>query len=55
MLLHGCEAPLSVLTAARPELGERGSGWAADEQDRFGLLAWRVWGRLLAAERQEQV
>jgi exodeoxyribonuclease V gamma subunit len=53
VLLHGAEAPLSVLTLERPWAGE--VGWASDEDDRFGLLARRLWGRLLAAERQEQV
>jgi len=55
VLLHGAGAPLSVLTAERPGSDERGAGWALDEEDRFGLLARRLWGRLLAAERQEQV
>ncbi|MEO7981694.1 MAG: exodeoxyribonuclease V subunit gamma, partial [Sporichthyaceae bacterium] len=50
VLLHGPRAPLSVLTTQRPEPGEGGTGWHADETDRFGLLARRLWGRLLDAE-----
>ena len=54
VLLHGAGAGLGVLTAPAPEPGEQGPGWARDENDRFGVLAWRLWGRLLAAERQER-
>jgi exodeoxyribonuclease V gamma subunit len=54
VLLHGAQAPLSVLTRERPWADERGPGWADDEDDRFGVLARRLWGRLLAAERMEQ-
>jgi exodeoxyribonuclease V gamma subunit len=54
VLLHGPAAGLAVLTAAAPEPDEQGSGWADDEEDRFGRLARRLWGRLLAAERQER-
>ena len=43
-------APLTVLTTQRPEPGEGGPGWHRDETDRFGLLARRLWGRLLDAE-----
>ena len=39
-----------MLTSQRPEPGEGGTGWHADETDRFGLLARRLWGRLLDAE-----
>jgi exodeoxyribonuclease V gamma subunit len=54
VLVHGLEAPLAVLTADPPADGEAGEGWATDEADRFGRLARRLWGRLLAAERQER-
>jgi exodeoxyribonuclease V gamma subunit len=54
ILLHGPGAGLEMLTAQAPAPGERGPGWARDENDRFGVLAWRLWGRLLAAERQER-
>jgi exodeoxyribonuclease V gamma subunit len=50
VLLYGERAPLSVLTTQRPEPGEGGPGWHRDETDRFGLLARRLWGRLLDAE-----
>jgi exodeoxyribonuclease V gamma subunit len=53
VLVYGPGAPLSVLTAARPEPGEGGPGWHRDETDRFGLLARRLWGRLLDAEVQQ--
>jgi exodeoxyribonuclease V gamma subunit len=49
-LIYGPDAPLSVLTEQRPWPGEGGRGWAADETNRFGLLARRLWGRLLDAE-----
>ena len=54
VLLYGERAPLTVLTAQRPSNGEGGAGWHADETDRFGLLARRLWGRLLDAETQVQ-
>ncbi|MDQ1618886.1 MAG: exodeoxyribonuclease gamma subunit, partial [Actinomycetota bacterium] len=50
VLLYGPHAPLTVLTAQRPVDGEGGPGWHRDETDRFGLLARRLWGRLLDAE-----
>jgi exodeoxyribonuclease V gamma subunit len=50
VLLYGAGAPLTVLTSQRPEPGEGGPGWHRDETDRFGLLARRLWGRLLDAE-----
>jgi exodeoxyribonuclease V gamma subunit len=55
VLLYGERAPLSVLTTQRPAEGEGGAGWHADETDRFGLLARRLWGRLLDAEVSVQV
>jgi exodeoxyribonuclease V gamma subunit len=54
VLLYGPKAPLSVLTTQRPEDGEGGPGWHRDETDRFGLLARRLWGRLLDAETTVQ-
>ena len=54
VLLYGPKAPLSVLTTQRPEHGEGGPGWHRDETDRFGLLARRLWGRLLDAETTVQ-
>ena len=54
VLLYGERAPLSVLTTQRPEPGEGGPGWHRDETDRFGLLARRLWGRLLDAETTAQ-
>ena len=54
VLLYGPEAPLTVLTAQQPEIDEAGPGWHADETDRFGLLARRLWHRILDAETQEQ-
>ena len=53
-LVHGPQAPLRVLLEPRPEPDEAGPGWAVDEPDRFGLLARRVWDRLLAHERRER-
>jgi exodeoxyribonuclease V gamma subunit len=50
VLIYGPDAPLSVLTSQRHEPGEGGPGWHPDETDRFGLLARRLWGRLLDAE-----
>jgi exodeoxyribonuclease V gamma subunit len=50
VLLFGPRVPLDVLTTQRPEPGEGGPGWHRDETDRFGLLARRLWGRLLDAE-----
>jgi exodeoxyribonuclease V gamma subunit len=50
VLLYGERAPLTVLTTQRPEDGEGGRGWHRDETDRFGLLARRLWSRLLDAE-----
>jgi exodeoxyribonuclease V gamma subunit len=55
VLLYGERAPLTVLTTQRPADGEGGAGWHADETDRFGLLARRLWGRLLDAETTVQV
>jgi exodeoxyribonuclease V gamma subunit len=55
VLLYGDRAPLTVLTTQRPADGEGGAGWHADETDRFGLLARRLWGRLLDAEVSVQV
>jgi exodeoxyribonuclease V gamma subunit len=52
VLLHGDGAPLSVLTGERPGPGEGGPGWHADETDRFGLLARRLWQPILDAETQ---
>jgi exodeoxyribonuclease V gamma subunit len=54
VLIYGPDAPLSVLTSQLPEPGEGGPGWPADESDRFGLLARRLWGRLLNAEGPAQ-
>jgi exodeoxyribonuclease V gamma subunit len=54
VLLYGAAAGLAVLTDQPPEPDERGGAWPSDEDDRFGVLARRLWGRLLAAERQEQ-
>ncbi|HEX6919504.1 MAG TPA: exodeoxyribonuclease V subunit gamma, partial [Actinomycetes bacterium] len=50
VLLYGEKAPLSRLIEERPEPGEGGPGWHRDETDRFGLLARRLWSRLLDAE-----
>jgi exodeoxyribonuclease V gamma subunit len=50
-LLYGAGAALTVLTDQAPQPGEGGPGWPVDETDRFGLLARRLWGRLLAAEQ----
>jgi exodeoxyribonuclease V gamma subunit len=50
VLLYGAAAPISALTAARPEPGEGGPGWPDNETDRFGLLARRLWEPLLNAE-----
>ncbi len=50
VLVYGDEAPFTILTTPPPEPGEGGSGWHADETDRFGLLARRLWARLLDAE-----
>jgi exodeoxyribonuclease V gamma subunit len=54
VFLYGAAAPLSVLTTQRPHDGEGGPGWHRDETDRFGLLARRLWGRLLDAETTVQ-
>ena len=54
VLIYGPPAPLSVLTGQAPEPGEGGPGWPVDETDRFGLLARRLWGRLLDAETTVQ-
>ena len=53
-LVWGEKAPLTVLTTQRPRDGEGGPGWHRDETDRFGLLARRLWGRLLDAETTVQ-
>jgi exodeoxyribonuclease V gamma subunit len=50
VLVYGPDAPFSVLTDQRPAPGEGGPGWPSDETDRFGLLARRLWGRLIDAE-----
>jgi exodeoxyribonuclease V gamma subunit len=50
VLIYGPGAPLSVLTSQLPQPGEGGPGWPAGESDRFGLLARRLWDRLLDAE-----
>jgi exodeoxyribonuclease V gamma subunit len=55
VLVYGVDAPLAILTTQRPEPGEGGPGWHRDETDRFGLLARRLWGRLLEAETQVQL
>jgi exodeoxyribonuclease V gamma subunit len=52
-LVYGPNAPMSVLTDQPPGEGESGAGWPPDETDRFGLLARRLWGRLLAAETEQ--
>lgn len=54
VLVYGPDAPFSVLTGQSPEPGEGGQGWPADEPDRFGLLARRLWGPLIANETQVQ-
>jgi len=54
VLIYGPDAPFSVLTDQRPAPGEGGQGWPADETNRFGLLARRLWGRLLNAEQTVQ-
>ena len=55
VLVYGDEAPFTVLTDQPPEPGEGGPGWHADETDRFGLLARRLWDRLLDAESASDV
>jgi exodeoxyribonuclease V gamma subunit len=50
-LLYGPHARLNVLTDQVPQPGESGPGWPPDETDRFGLLARRLWGRVLEAEQ----
>jgi exodeoxyribonuclease V gamma subunit len=54
VLIYGPDAPFSVLTDQHAAPGEGGSGWPADETDRFGLLARRLWDRLLANETSVQ-
>jgi exodeoxyribonuclease V gamma subunit len=54
VLVYGPDAPFSVLTDQNAAPGEGGSGWPADESDRFGLLARRLWDRLLANETSVQ-
>jgi exodeoxyribonuclease V gamma subunit len=54
VLVYGPGAPLTVLTDQQAGPGEGGPGWATDETDRFGLLAWRLWSRLLEAETTVQ-
>jgi exodeoxyribonuclease V gamma subunit len=49
-LVYGPDAPFSVLTDQLAGPGEGGAGWSADETDRFGLLARRLWERLLTNE-----
>jgi exodeoxyribonuclease V gamma subunit len=55
VLIYGPSAPFSVLTKQQIAPGENGPGWLADETDRFGLLARRLWDRLLANEKATQV
>jgi exodeoxyribonuclease V gamma subunit len=55
VLVYGPAAPFSVLTIEPPASGESGPGWHADETDRFGRLARRLWSRLLDAENTAQV
>jgi exodeoxyribonuclease V gamma subunit len=55
VLVYGPDAPLTVLTEQPLQPGEGGDGWPADETDRFGLLARRLWGRLLDAETTVQL
>jgi exodeoxyribonuclease V gamma subunit len=54
VLVYGPDAPLSVLTDQPAGPGEGAAGWPTDETDRFGLLARRLWDRLLANETQVQ-
>jgi exodeoxyribonuclease V gamma subunit len=54
VLVYGPDAPFSVLTDQPAGPSEGGSGWPADETDRFGLLARRLWDRLLANETPVQ-
>ena len=54
-LIYGPSAPFTVLTEQQIAPGESGPGWLADETDRFGLLARRLWDRLLANEKAAQV
>jgi exodeoxyribonuclease V gamma subunit len=53
VLLYGEQAPLSVLTDQEPVPGE--AAGVADESDRFGVLARRLWQPLLDHEKSEQV
>jgi exodeoxyribonuclease V gamma subunit len=55
VLVYGPAAPFSVLTDQRPAPDEGGPGWPEDETDRFGLLARRLWGRLLDSETVVQL
>jgi exodeoxyribonuclease V gamma subunit len=50
VLLHGADAGLDVLTRQRPGADESGPSWHADETDRFGRVARRLWQPLLDAE-----
>jgi exodeoxyribonuclease V gamma subunit len=54
VLVYGPDAPFSVLTEQHAAPGEGGKGWPTDETDRFGLLARRLWHRLLANETTVQ-
>jgi exodeoxyribonuclease V gamma subunit len=54
VLLYGDDAPLTALTTQRPLPGEAGGGWPADETDRFGLLARRLWDHPLDHENVTQ-
>jgi exodeoxyribonuclease V gamma subunit len=54
VLVYGPDAPFSVLTDQPAGPGEGGAGWPGDETDRFGLLARRLWDRLLANETSVQ-
>jgi hypothetical protein len=48
--VYGAKAPQRLLATQRPEPGEGGPGWHRGKTYRFGLLARRLWGRLLEAE-----
>jgi exodeoxyribonuclease V gamma subunit len=55
VLLYGPGAPLSVLTGQQIAPAESGPSWPSEETDRFGLLARRLWDRLLANETPVQL
>ena len=50
VLVYGDAFPLARQLDARPPDDERGPGWDETETTRFGRLAVRLWGGLLAAE-----